>query len=144
MPLIKREKIVPYSVPQMFQLVNAVEDYPKFVPYCKSATILQQMPDELQARLEFAKGALYKSFTTCNRVQENKMIHVRLIDGPFERLEGFWQFDAVPEGCHISLNMEFEFSNKFIAMMFGPVFNTVANTLVDVFCERAEQIFTTP
>jgi len=143
MPTIKREKIVPYSPQQMFELVNRVEDYPKFVPYCKSATILSQLPDELRVQLEFAKGALHKSFTTCNRLQENKMIHVRLIDGPFEQLEGFWQFDATPEGCHVSLNMEFEFSNKLMAIMFGPVFNTVANTLVDVFCQHAGEVFKT-
>jgi ribosome-associated toxin RatA of RatAB toxin-antitoxin module len=143
MPTIKREKIVPYSPQQMFELVNKVEDYPQFVPYCKSAVILEQMPEELHVQLEFAKGALHKSFTTRNRLQENKMIHMRLIDGPFEQLEGFWQFEETPEGCHITLDMEFEFSNKWVGMMFGPVFNTVANTLVDVFCERAKQIFKT-
>lgn len=144
MPIIKREKTVPYSPQQMFDLVNGVEDYPKFVPYCKSAILLSQTEDEQHAQLEFSKGALHKSFTTCNRLQINKMIHVRLVDGPFERLEGFWQFDETPEGCHIMLNMEFEFSNKWVGMMFGPVFNTVTNTLVDVFCERAKQIFETP
>lgn len=141
MPTIKREKIVAFSPQQMFQLVNGVEEYPNFVPYCKSATILSQTPDELRAELTFSKGALHKSFTTHNRLQENKMIHVRLVDGPFKQLEGFWQFEEVPEGCHITLDMEFEFSNMLVGAMFGPVFNTVTNTLVDVFCERAEHLF---
>lgn len=141
MPIIKHEKIVPYSPQQMFALVNGVEDYPNFVPYCKSATILKEQLDERNVRLDFAKGALHKSFTTCNRVQQDKMIHMRLLDGPFNHLEGFWQFETVSEGCHVSLDMEFEFASKLLAMAFGPIFNTVTNTLVDVFCERAKQIY---
>lgn len=142
MPIIKREKIVTYSKEQMFTLVNKVEDYPNFIPYCKSATILSQQLDELSVQLDFARGALHKSFTTHNRIQENKMIHMRLIDGPFDHLEGFWQFETVSEGCHISLDMEFEFSSKLLAIAFGPLFNTVTNTLVDVFCEQARQVYT--
>ena len=141
MPTIKHEKVVPYSPAQMFMLVNQAEDYPHFVPYCTSATILNQQLEERHVRLEFSKGALHKSFTTCNRLQQNKMIHIRLVDGPFEHLEGFWQFASIRTGCHISLDMEFEFSNKWLATLFGPVFNTVANRLVDVFCERAEHIY---
>jgi ribosome-associated toxin RatA of RatAB toxin-antitoxin module len=141
MPTIKREKIVSYSPVQMFELVNAVEDYPSFVPYCKSAAVLNQQLDERQVRLDFSKGALHKSFTTHNRLQENKMIQMRLVDGPFKQLEGFWQFEAAAEGCRVQLDIEFEFSNKVVAMLFGPVFNTVTNTLVDVFCQRAKQVF---
>ena len=141
MPTIQREKVVPYSPQQMFDLINTVEDYPKFVPYCKSATIVNQTTDELHVQLDFAKGALHKSFTTCNRLQKDKMIEVRLLDGPFKQVEGFWRFDAITEGCHITLDMEFEFSNGLIATLFGPVFNTITNTLVEVFCERAAQVF---
>ena len=93
-------------------------------------------------QLEFAKGALHKSFTTHNRVQQDKMISIKLLDGPFKQLEGFWLFESVQEGCHIRLDMEFEFSNKWMAMMFGPLFNTITNTLVDVFCQRAKEVYT--
>lgn len=142
MPIIRHEKIVPYSPHQMFTLVNQVEDYPKFVPYCKSVSILAQATDDLQVQLEFAKGALHKSFTTHNRVQQDKMISIKLLDGPFKQLEGFWLFESVQEGCHIRLDMEFEFSNKWMAMMFGPLFTTITNTLVDVFCQRAKEVYT--
>ena len=142
MPVIRREKIVPYSTSQMFILVNHVEDYPKFVPYCKSTTILNQTAEEIEVRLDFAKGGLHKSFTTHNRLQLDKMVHIRLLDGPFSQLEGFWLFDTLPSGCHIRLDLEFEFSNKWMAMAFGPLFNTITNTLVDVFCQRAQEIYT--
>jgi ribosome-associated toxin RatA of RatAB toxin-antitoxin module len=141
MTIINRDAKVPYSPQQMFELVNQIEDYPHFVPWCKSTEILSKDSDEIKARLFFARGGLEKSFTTCNRLQENKIIEIRLLDGPFRTLEGFWRFEAIPEGCLITLDLEFEFSNKFIGMMFAPVFHPVANMLVDVFCQRAQQVY---
>lgn len=141
MPVIKREATVPHSVAQMFDLVNKIEDYPQFVPYCKSVDILSRTDEEVRASLNFAQGALHKSFSTCNRLQENKMIEIRLLDGPFHHLEGFWRFESLDSGCRVTLDLEFEFSNKLIGMMFGPVFNTITNTLVDVFCQRAKQVY---
>jgi ribosome-associated toxin RatA of RatAB toxin-antitoxin module len=141
MPVIKREAVVPHSAAQMFELVNRIEDYPHFVPWCKSVDILSRTDEEVRASLNFAQGALHKAFTTCNRLQENKMIEIRLLDGPFHNLEGFWRFETLESGCRVNLDLEFEFSNKLIGMMFGPVFNTAANTLVDVFCQRAKQVY---
>lgn len=145
MTIIKRDKLVSYSPSQMFNLVNQVEDYPQFVPWCKSVALISQNEDEIRARLDFARGGLNKSFTTCNRLQKNKMIEIQLLDGPFQQLEGFWRFEPVNEGLHclISLDLEFEFANKFMGMLFAPMFNPIANTLVDVFCQRAEQVYTT-
>lgn len=141
MTMIKRDANVSYSPFQMFELVNKVEDYPHFVPWCKSVNVLSRTADEIHAKLEFARGGLQKSFTTCNRLQKNKIIQIKLLDGPFHHLEGFWQFEAIPEGCHISLDLEFEFSNKLVGMMFSPVFHPVANALVDVFCQRAKHVY---
>lgn len=141
MTVIKRDAVVPYAPAQMFGLVNQIEDYPHFVPWCKSTHIISRDTDEIRARLDFARGGMAKSFTTCNRLQENKLIEIRLLDGPFRQLEGFWSFEAIPEGCLITLNLEFEFSNKLLGMMFAPVFHPVANTLVEVFSNRAHEIY---
>lgn len=141
MTIINRDAMVPYSPAQMFDLVNRIEDYPDFVPWCKSADILHRDDNEIRARLQFAKGSLHKSFTTCNRLQKDKIVEIRLIDGPFRHLEGFWRFETVPEGCHIRLDLEFEFANKLLGLMFAPVFHPVANTLVDVFSKRAQQVY---
>ncbi len=141
MTIINRDATVPYSPNQMFDLVNRIEDYPEFVPWCKSAEILHRDEHEIRARLQFAKGSLHKSFTTCNRLQPSKIVEIRLIDGPFRQLEGFWRFESVPEGCQIRLDLEFEFSNKILGLMFAPVFHPVANTLVDVFCKRAHEVY---
>ncbi len=141
MTIINKAAKVVYSPDQMYELVNRIEDYPHFVPWCKSTEILSRDPDEIKARLFFARGGLEKSFTTCNRLQENKMVEIRLLDGPFRMLEGFWRFETIPEGCRISLDLEFEFSNKVVGMMFSHLFNPIANMLVDVFCQRAKDVY---
>lgn len=129
----------------MFALVDDVEAYPQFLPWCKSATVWSRDGDEVRATVELAKGAIQKSFTTLNRLQRNKMIEMRLVEGPFHHLEGFWRFDSLGEGatdaCKVTLDLEYEFSNALLAMTVGPVFNQVANKLVDAFCQRAEVVY---
>ena len=85
---------------------------------------------------------MQKSFTTCNRLQPHKMIEVRLVEGPFHLLEGFWHFESLAEnGCKVILNLEFEFAGRLISFAFGPVFHQMANTLVDAFCKRAKVVY---
>ncbi len=141
MPIIHHELVVPYTAAQMFVLVNNVKEYSQFLPYCKSSQILSQTEDELRATLVLAGGGFQKSFSTCNRLQQDKMIEIKLLDGPFRQLEGFWRFETLAQGCKISLDLEFEFSSKLLALAFGPVFNQVANTLVGAFCKRAEVVY---
>jgi ribosome-associated toxin RatA of RatAB toxin-antitoxin module len=145
MTIVKRSAVVFYSPAEMFELVDRIEDYPVFLPWCKSSEILSRSPDEVQATLVLAKGGMEKAFTTCNRLQKDKMIEIRLLNGPFRHLEGFWRFTPVVEGgCEVVLDLEFEFSSKIISMMFGSVFQQVVHTLVEAFCKRAEQIYGTP
>lgn len=142
MPDVKKTAVLPYTAQQMFNLVTAIEDYPQFIPYCKSAQILSRNEDEIKATVEFARGALHKSFTTLNRLQKDKMIEIKLLEGPFRHLHGFWQFEEQPDrSCKITLDMEFEFSNRLLSFAFEPLFLTVANKLVEVFSQRADQIY---
>lgn len=141
MAIIKRDLVVPYTPGEMFELVNGVEDYPHFIPWCKSAEILKQEGDEVHVSLSFARGSFQKSFTTRNLIQKNKIIEVRLLDGPFHHLEGFWRFDAVDEGCHVMFDMEFEFSSRLMGMAFSPVFTPIVNSLIDVFQKRAAEVY---
>ena len=142
MPDVKKVKVVPYSPAQMYALVNDIKSYPQFVPWCQRSELLIENEDELHARLHFSGGGFEKSFTTCNRLQKDKMIELRLIDGPFRHLEGFWRFDEHEDGgCQVVLDLEFEFSNKLLSLAFGPFFHQVANSLVDAFSKRAEEIY---
>jgi len=138
MAIINRSALVRYSASQMFTLVDDIEAYPEFLPWCKSATVLSRDEDEVHATLELSRAGIHKSFTTCNRLQKGKMIEMRLVEGPFRHLEGFWRFDKLSEqACKISLDMEFEFTSRILEVTLGPVFNQITNSLVDAFCERA-------
>ncbi|MAZ40258.1 MAG: ubiquinone-binding protein [Legionellales bacterium] len=139
---IKRNAVVPYTPSQMFDLVDKIEDYPNFLPWCKASEIHERNEDEVKATLTLAKGGIEKSFTTHNYAQKNKMIEVRLIDGPFKHLEGFWLFEPVGENmCKIKLDLAFEFSNSLVSFAIGPIFQQIANTLVEAFCERAKEVY---
>lgn len=145
MPTIQRSALVPYSAAQMFALVDDIESYPKFLPWCKTSQVLSRSEDEVHGRLELSRSGMEKAFTTCNRLQKNKMIEMRLVEGPFRHLEGFWTFDALAtDACKVSLALEFEFSNKLLSLTVGPVFSQIANSLVDAFCKRAGDVYGKP
>jgi ribosome-associated toxin RatA of RatAB toxin-antitoxin module len=138
---IQRSAKVSYTVEQMFALVNDVEAYPEFLPHCRSARVLEQGERHIKARVELAKGALHKSFTTLNRLEAPSRIEMKLVDGPFRRLHGAWQFTDLGGGrTRVMLDLEFEFSNRLVALALGPIFNQLANSLVDAFVGRARKI----
>jgi ribosome-associated toxin RatA of RatAB toxin-antitoxin module len=138
---IQRSALVPYSARQMFDLINDVEAYPEFLPHCRSARVLEAREGSIKATIELAKGALHKSFTTLNRLDAPNRIEMQLVDGPFRRLHGSWRFTAEEgRGTRVALDLEFEFSSRLMALAIGPVFNHVANSLVDAFVRRARSI----
>lgn len=142
MAQISRSALVPYTPEQMYALVDGIEDYPGFLPWCRSAQEFDRDEDQVRASVEIAKGVVNKTFTTLNRMQPGKMIEMSLVDGPFKHLHGFWRFDELsPGACKVSLDLNFEFSNKLVGMAIGPVFNQVANTLVDSFVEQARTVY---
>ncbi|WJW76449.1 type II toxin-antitoxin system RatA family toxin [Thiohalobacter sp. IOR34] len=139
---IRRSALVPYTPEEMFALVSDIESYPRFLPWCRSARVLERKDDEVRATIEIAKGSLHKAFTTLNREQPGKMIEMRLVEGPFRRLEGFWRFDPLGEAaCKVSLDLEFDFENRMLAMVIGPVFSQIADSLVDAFHQRAVEVY---
>ena len=142
MESIQRSALVLYTPEEMFALVSDIESYPRFLPWCRGTRVLSQDIDEVRASIEFSVGSLTRSFTTRNRFQVNKIIEMRLVDGPFSRLDGCWQFDRLgEEGSKIALFMEYDFDNRMLGMVVGPVFNQIANTLVDAFQQRAVEVY---
>lgn len=141
MPIVKKSRTVVYTCEQMFALVNEVERYAEFLPYCSESLVHHRDADEVQATLVIGAAGMSKSFTTRNRLQINKMIEIRLVDGPFSHLEGFWRFDEVEEGCKVSFDLEFEFAGRMFSMLLGPVFEQVTDKMVDSFCDRAKTIY---
>ncbi|MEW6445039.1 MAG: type II toxin-antitoxin system RatA family toxin [Pseudomonadota bacterium] len=142
MTLLRREALVPYTPNEMFTLVSAVEDYKHFLPWCGDSVILARNGDQVRASVTLSKGALRKTFTTQNLLQQDKMIEMRLVEGPFRHLHGFWRFEPVGEGgCKVSLDMEFQFSSKLVELAVGPVFTAIAGDMVMAFRQRAEQVY---
>ena len=141
MTIVKKSRVVPFSCEQMYNLVNDVENYAEFLPYFSKSLVHHRDEDEVQATLVIAAAGMSKSFTTRNRLQTNKMIEIRLVDGPFSHLEGFWRFDEMPEGCHISVDLEFDFAGRMLSMLLGPVFEQVTDKMVDAFCDRAQELY---
>lgn len=141
MPFIQHSLELPYNVSEMYNLVNHIEKYNEFLPWCTESKIISQDEDSIQAQLTLTGRGLSRSFTTSNRLQKDKLIKISLINGPFKHLEGYWSFEATPRGSKISLNLEFEFSTRLLALAFSPIFEKVANTLVQAFSNRAQQVY---
>jgi ribosome-associated toxin RatA of RatAB toxin-antitoxin module len=143
MTTITRSSLVLYTPDQMFDLVNDVEAYPSFLPWCRDSKIISKSDDEISASLDLTKGGIHHVFSTQNKLVHGKSIDIKLIDGPFQHLEGHWQFDMIGnnQGCRIQLDMDFEFSNRLISMALGPIFTQISGSLVDAFCKRAQEIY---
>jgi len=139
---ITRSALVPYTPHEMFVLVIDASAYPRFMPWCSGSEILSHENDEMVARLDFSVGGISRSFTTRNHHQPDAAVSIQLVDGPFSQLQGCWRFEPLgEEGCKISLFMEYDFSSKVVGMAVGPVFNQIANSLVDAFQKRAVEVY---
>lgn len=133
---------MPYSIEQMFTLVNDIESYPLFLPWCDRAVVLEKSTNTITAQLTLGKGGFEKSFTTVNTLTPSTEMVMALVDGPFKHLRGHWLFQSVGDGhCQVSLDLTFQFSNRIMAAMFGPVFQQAANRLVDAFVKRADAVY---
>ncbi len=142
MTLIQKSALVKYSAHQMFDLVNDIEAYPKFLPWCTGSKILKREGDFVEAELMISKGGFKKSFSTRNTIEQGGRITVSLLDGPFSHLEGVWDFMPLrADASKISLDLEFEMSSALVSLAFGAVFNQICNTMVASFTGRAKEVY---
>lgn len=143
MSKIERSALVHYTPTEMYALVNDVAAYPEFLPWCRSAEVLESSETEMMASIEIAKGMLNRSFTTHNQLEAPHRITLTLVDGPFKRLQGYWQFDALKteSASKVSLQLEFEFESTMMSFAAGPIFTQIGNSLVDAFCKRAVEVY---
>lgn len=142
MTSIHKSARVPYSAAQMYDLVNDIESYPAFLPWCSEASVQVHGEDSLTASLTMATGRIHQSFTTENTMQPGRRISVRLVSGPFRHLHGHWRFDPADGGaCLITLEMDFEFKNKLLKLTLSKLFHHIVDSLVDAFTRRAQQVY---
>ncbi|HDZ55710.1 MAG TPA: type II toxin-antitoxin system RatA family toxin [Pseudomonas xinjiangensis] len=139
---IQRSALLPYSALRLYDLVNRVERYPEFLPWCANAEVLRETEHLMEARLSVAKAGLSQSFTTLNSLTPGERIEMRLEDGPFSELHGIWEFKVLSEeACKISLDLHFSYAGPVVKATLGPLFNHAANTLVEAFCQRAKELY---
>ena len=142
MPQISRTALVPFSAEQMYQLVNDVKSYPDFLPGCTGSRVLELGPTQMTAAVDVSKAGISKTFTTRNTLTSNQSILMSLVDGPFKKLIGGWTFIPLsPEACKIEFHLAYEFSSKIFEKVIGPVFGQIANTFVDAFVKRADEVY---
>jgi len=142
--MVKVEKnvLVPHSAEQMFTLVDRVEDYQTFLPWCGGINLIERSEQTTTATIYIDYHGLKQSFTTQNQKQFPNKMEMQLKDGPFKHFNGQWRFIALNENaCKIEFILEYEFSNALLGKIISPVFSHIANTFVDSFVTRAEHVF---
>lgn len=139
---VEKSVLVGYSASQMFALVDAVEDYPKFLPWCGGSSVIPQDERITHATVMIDYHHIKHSFTTENTRQPPDLIEMTLLDGPFKHLDGHWRFVPLTEdACKIEFRLHYTFSHKLLEKLVGPVFFIIANSFVEAFIERAEQVY---
>jgi len=135
---VKRSALVNRAPAEVFALVNDIEAYPQFLPWCTHARIASRSESQMVATLGVRQGALHGEFTTRNALEPPRRIHMQLLSGPFRTLEGEWLLEPVAGGgCRIELTMRFAFRNPLTALVFEPKFAATLGSLVDAFVARA-------
>ncbi|MCL2658086.1 MAG: type II toxin-antitoxin system RatA family toxin [Betaproteobacteria bacterium] len=139
---VSKRVLIEFTPAQIFKLVDQVEDYPKFLPWCGGAEVLGRDEVRTAARLHINYHGIKSHFATENAKTFPERMTIRLVEGPFKRLEGEWIFRALgATACKIEFRLLYEFSSKLIEKAVGPVFHHIANTFVDAFVKRAEQVY---
>ena len=141
---VRRTALIGQTPERMFALINDIESYPQFLPWCTSAHVQSRTERQLIASVAVRRGPLNSQFTTRNELTPNRHIAMRLVSGPFKTLEGDWTFTPVDvpgqPGCRVDLVLRFAFANRLAAMVFEPAFEETAASLVDAFVARARAL----
>ncbi|NTV10261.1 MAG: type II toxin-antitoxin system RatA family toxin [Zoogloea sp.] len=142
MATVKKIVLIEFTPDQMFDLVDHVEDYPSFLPWCGGTELLARTDSITAATIHIAYHGLKTHFSTENDKIRPQHMKIRLTEGPFTRLDGTWDFTPLGgAACKVEFSLHYEFSSRIVEKVVGPVFNHIANTFVDAFVKRASQIY---
>jgi ribosome-associated toxin RatA of RatAB toxin-antitoxin module len=137
---VKRTALVAETPARMYRLVNDIERYPEFLPWCTAARVDSRKESEVVATLAIKRGPLNAEFTTRNLLEPDRRVLMQFVSGPFRVLEGLWTFTPLGDlGCRVELEMRFEFANRVAGALFEPLFENTAASLVDAFVKRARE-----
>ena len=139
---IEKSVLIGYSAARMFALVDKVEDYPTFLPWCGGSSVVPQNESVTHATIVIDYHHIKHSFTTENVRKPPELITMTLLNGPFKNLDGHWRFIPLAEdACKIEFRLHYTFAHIFLEKLVGPVFFVIANSFVEAFIERAEEVY---
>ncbi len=142
---VSKSVLIWYSPEEMFSLVTDVSRYPEFLPWCDHGKVLEEDEAGMVAEVGISFSGVRQDFVTRNDHIEGRRVDMRLLRGPFSRLDGGWQFvplgDGAQRACRVELKLQYGFGNRALAAVVGPVFDKIASSLVDAFVKRAEQVY---
>lgn len=142
MVVVDRSVLAPYAASEMYALVDDVESYPQFLPWCEGTQVVLREPGRTVATIRANYHGLRQEFTTQNANRPGERIDITLVSGPFRTLRGHWQFVPLgDQGCRIEFRLEYQFASRILEKVAGPMFHHIADTFVDAFVQRAERKF---
>ncbi len=145
MKTVHKSVLIWYSPAEMFALVTDVVSYPQFLPWCDRASVEEETPQGMVAKVGISIAGIRQSFTTRNRHEPDQKVSLKLVKGPFSRLEGDWNFlplgDGSQRACKVEFTLSYAFDNGTLAALVGPVFDKIAGSLVDAFVKRASHVY---
>ncbi|WP_293764964.1 type II toxin-antitoxin system RatA family toxin [uncultured Aquitalea sp.] len=142
MQVVEKNVLVAHTPAQMYALVDEVEHYPRFLPWCAKAEVHSADDGEQVASLHIDYLKIRQHFTTKNQRVDGQSILMELVDGPFRHLQGLWRFTPLGEiGCKVEFRLQYEFSSAILEKVIGPVFSHISRTLVDAFIKRADEVY---
>jgi ribosome-associated toxin RatA of RatAB toxin-antitoxin module len=145
MKTVHKSVLIWYSAVEMFALVTDVASYPQFLPWCNQSVVLAQDKQGMTAKVGLSMAGLSQSFTTRNTHVKDRKVSLKLVDGPFSKLDGQWDFTPVGKAsdraCKVTFSLNYDFDNAALAALVGPVFDKIAGSLVDAFVKRAGQVY---
>ena len=145
MKTVHKSVLIWYSAEEMFALVTDVDRYPEFLPWCDHASATEVTDYGMKAEIGIAFGGIHQTFITRNEHVPGRLVTMKLLTGPFSRLEGQWKFSPLgtPEqrACKVELELHYGFEHSTLAALIGPVFDRIARSMVEAFVKRAEQVY---
>ena len=141
MPSIKRSALLAFPAGEVFVLVNDVEHYAEFLPWCSRTEVLTRTETEVVARIDVSVRGRRETLVTRNRLTSGKEIALEMVEGPFRRFEGRWLFTPLGNvGCRVDLELSFELSSRLVGAFAAPFINRIADRVVDAFASRAREV----
>ena len=138
MNVINQSEDINVDVSLIFKLINNVDRYSEFLPWCSDSVILNDSASEMTAEIEITGKPIKWKFKTKNKYQENEIIKIKLVDGPFKNLEGYWKFHQIDQyNTNVILFLEYEFSSKIIELSLKPIFSSIMSSILDSFISEA-------